>query len=251
MACYAESVIKIAEAENGYIEKETKSDLDSKTANAGDENLTKYARDLDAVTDFYNGRKQGCSWCDIFVDWCFYKAFGKTKARKLLCQPTKSCGAGCQYSMEYYQKKKQFFTEPRYGDQIFFFNSDGIKAGHTGLVRKVTASYVYTIEGNTSTTSGVVANGGLVAMKKYARSNKRIAGYGRPAYDDLYEPTKTTTTESADSYQCIHTVAKGDTLWKIANKYLGKGARYKEIKELNGLKTDNIKPGKKLKIPMK
>ncbi len=47
----------------------------------------------------------------------------------------------------------------------------------------------------------------------------------------------------------IHTVAKGDTLWGIAEKYLGSGAHYKEIKTLNGLDTDTIYSGQKLKIP--
>lgn len=255
MACYAESVIKIARAEKGYTEKETKEQLDSKLTNAGDENITKYARDLDAVTNFYNGRKQGCSWCDIFVDWCFYKAFGASKARKLLCQPLKSCGAGCDWSMQYYKKKKQFYTSnPQIGDQIFFYSSDGVKAGHTGLVYNVTGSYVYTIEGNTSASAGVVDNGGVVAEKKYALTNKRIAGYGRPKYDIPKETTKVTaTTETAktEDYQCVYKVVKGDTLSKIALRYLGKASRYPEIMKLNGLKTDFIKVGKKLKIPKK
>ena len=47
----------------------------------------------------------------------------------------------------------------------------------------------------------------------------------------------------------IHTVVKGDTLWGIAVKYLGNGTRYKEIKTLNGLTSDVIYSGQKLKIP--
>lgn len=47
----------------------------------------------------------------------------------------------------------------------------------------------------------------------------------------------------------VHTVAKGDTLWGIAVKYLGNGTRYKEIKTLNGLTSDTIFSGQKLKIP--
>lgn len=47
----------------------------------------------------------------------------------------------------------------------------------------------------------------------------------------------------------IHTVKKGDTLWDIAAKYLGKGSRYKEIKELNNLSSDTLYGGMKLKIP--
>lgn len=47
----------------------------------------------------------------------------------------------------------------------------------------------------------------------------------------------------------VHTVVKGDTLWGIAEKYLGSGVRYKEIKTLNGLDSDTIYSGQKLKIP--
>lgn len=53
------------------------------------------------------------------------------------------------------------------------------------------------------------------------------------------------------SYQCIHTVVKGDTLWKLAEKYLGKGKRYSEIMSLNGLTSDVLSVGQKLRIPTK
>ena len=46
MANYASELIKVAEAEVGYLEKETNKKLDSKKANAGDNNYTKYWRDL-------------------------------------------------------------------------------------------------------------------------------------------------------------------------------------------------------------
>lgn len=47
----------------------------------------------------------------------------------------------------------------------------------------------------------------------------------------------------------VHTAVKGDTLWDIAVKYLGKGSRYTEIKKLNGLSSNVIYSGWKLKIP--
>lgn len=52
----------------------------------------------------------------------------------------------------------------------------------------------------------------------------------------------------AETYR-VHTVVHGDTLWAIAQKYLGKGARYTEIVKLNGLKSNVIYSGMKLKIP--
>jgi N-acetylmuramoyl-L-alanine amidase len=47
----------------------------------------------------------------------------------------------------------------------------------------------------------------------------------------------------------VYTVVKGDSLWAIAKKYLGDGSRYKEIVTLNGLKSNVIIIGQKLKIP--
>ena len=58
------------------------------------------------------------------------------------------------------------------------------------------------------------------------------------------------TAKPAETYR-IHTVVHGDTLWAIAKKYLGNGSRYKEIVNLNGLKSNVIYSGMKLKIPNK
>ncbi len=48
-----------------------------------------------------------------------------------------------------------------------------------------------------------------------------------------------------------HTVVKNDSLWAIADKYLGNGSRYPELKALNDLRSDTIHPGQILKIPQK
>jgi len=47
----------------------------------------------------------------------------------------------------------------------------------------------------------------------------------------------------------FYTVAKGDTLWRIAATKLGSGSRYPEIKALNALPSDMIYAGQKLRIP--
>jgi peptidoglycan hydrolase-like protein with peptidoglycan-binding domain len=194
MANYASKVVEIALNEVGYLEKKTNSNLDSKTANAGYNNYTKYARDIDAIVNFYNGKKNGYAWCDVWTDWVFIQAFGVETAKKLLCQPDKSYGAGCYYSAKYYKNNGRFYTSnPKPGDQIFFWNSKKNDVAHTGIVYDVDNIYVYTVEGNTSTASGVVANGGGVCCKKYKLNYARIYGYGRPAYD--IEPATTSKTE--------------------------------------------------------
>lgn len=177
MANTVQKVLNIAEAEVGYLEKKTNADLDSKTKNAGYNNYTKYGRDMHelypSVMDF------PAAWCDCFVDWCFYKAYGTANAKKLLCGDFNDYTV---ISAQLYKNKKAWHKSPKVGDQIFFNNSKG-GICHTGLVYKVDTLYVYTIEGNTSSTAGVVANGGAVAKKKYAKTYGRIAGYGRPQYE--------------------------------------------------------------------
>lgn len=182
MGYTATDVLKIAKAEIGYLEKASNSQLDDKTANAGNKNYTKYARDL-ANAGYYNGSKQGYAWCNVWFDWIHYIAAGKNAklAQKVTCQ-TGPYGAGCAYSAKYYQQAGRFDTTPQIGDQIFFKDSSGT-ACHTGIVYAVDKSYVYTIEGNTSSANGVIANGGGVFQKKYSLNYNRILGYGHPAYD--------------------------------------------------------------------
>ena len=220
MANYASKLIAVANAEVGYLEKETNKYLDSKTANAGDENFNKYARDFDTkYTLFYNGKKNGFAWCDIFVDWCFVKAFGVEEAKKLLGQPNKSCGAGCSWSANYYKQIGCFSNKPIVGAQIFFKDSKG-EPCHTGLVYKVGTKYVYTIEGNTSSAAGVVSNGGAVAKKQYALNYSRIYGYGIPKFDK--EPVKqqtTTATTNKSSQQKSKVSVKEWQLAAIADGF--------------------------------
>lgn len=185
---YASLVIALAKEEIGYLEKKSNSQLDSKTANVGSANYTKYGRDMHtiypSVMDF------PAAWCDCFVDWCFYKAYGIANAKGLLCG---NFDDWTKASAQLYKNKKAYFTRnPKVGDQIFFKNSGGIC--HTGLVIKVTSTHVYTIEGNTSSAAGVVANGGCVREKSYLLTYSGIDGYGRPKYDA--EPSTNEQTAS-------------------------------------------------------
>lgn len=178
-------VLSVALAETDYLEKANTQQLDGKTENAGNKNYTKYARDLDTI-GFFNTKKQGVAWCAVYVCWAFVEAYGAEAAKKLLCLPDDAKAnqaAGCSSARNYFKKKGQLHTEnPRPGDQIFFWNNAKNSVSHTGLVYAVDGEYVYTVEGNTNSESGVVANGGAVAQKQYELSYDRIAGYGRPDY---------------------------------------------------------------------
>ena len=167
-------VIQIALAEEGYLEKKSNAYLDDKTANAGDKNYTKYWRDV--YPSF-----QGQYWCDCFVKWAFIKAYGIETAKKLLCHDNKEWSFYTPTSAQYFKNHNQWFTSnPKQGDVIFFKNSTRIC--HTGIVTKVSGNTVYTIEGNTTSAAGVVANGGCVRQKSYQLGSSYIAGFGRPNY---------------------------------------------------------------------
>lgn len=165
-----ERLIATAEEQVGYLGKKTNAQLDDFKANAGGL-WNRFARDLDALGDFYNGRKNGYDWCDVFVDWCFVRTFGRELGQKLLCQPNKSLGAGTKYSMDYYKARKQFFMTPQPADQIFF--GTATVTSHTGLVMAVKDGYVHTIEGNAGSPSAV-------RSCKYSLRYAKIKGYGRP-----------------------------------------------------------------------
>ena len=181
MGYTVEKVLDIARKEIGYIEKETNANLDDKTANAGDGNYTKYARDL-AKAGYYQGNKNGYAWCDVWHDWIHYQAAGcdRKLAEETTCQ-TGLYGAGCKWSAQYYKEQNRFYTRdmaPRAGDQIFFNNF-----AHTGIIESVSGGVITTIEGNTSD---------KVARRTYKVGSDKIDGYGRPKYDaePVVEPTE-------------------------------------------------------------
>ena len=220
MANYASTVINIALAEVGYLEKKSNKNLDDKTANAGSANYTKYGRDMHeiypSVMDF------PAAWCDAFVDWCFYKAYGVSNAKALLGGNFNDYTPS---SANLYKNKKAWYTSPKVGDQIFFTN--GTRIYHTGLVYKVDATKVYTIEGNTSGASGVIENGGGVCKKSYSLSYSRIAGYGRPNYDtepitytltQFIKDVQTATGASVDGIAGTETLSKTVTVSATKNR---------------------------------
>ena len=172
------NLIQTAGNEIGYLEKASNIELDSKTANAGRNNFTKYWRDLNA------GGYQGQPWCLCFVVWCFVKTFGIDEAKRLLNMNNFTYYTPT--SAQYFKNMKAWHKYPKVGDVIFFKNSQRIC--HTGIVYKIDNAKIYTIEGNTNGGSTLEANGGAVAKKSYTLTYNRIAGYGRPNYKDNSVP---------------------------------------------------------------
>ena len=179
-----EKVIKIARNEIGYLEKKSNSQLDSKTANAGSKNYTKYWRDI-------KPSYQGQPWCAAFVSWCFMKAFGQEKAKKLLKH----------WPYVYCPTLGNLFTRnanPKIGDIVIFYHNRTFT--HTGIVSAVIGDRFYTIEGNTSGASGIIANGGGVCAKSYLNSQMPGTKFCTPDWNivsDTVSNNSTTTKPTA------------------------------------------------------
>ena len=136
--------------------------------------------------------------CDAFVSWCAAQSGEVAAVGKY---------AYCPSHVNFFKNKGQWFARgaktPQAGDIIFF--QSGGEAAHVGIVEYVSNGYVHTIEGNTSGTTGLVANGGGVWQKSYALTSSYILGYGRPAYssDSTTTTTTSTTTNSGNTLNGI------------------------------------------------
>lgn len=184
------ALITVAKNEIGYLEKATNAQLDSKTANAGYNNYTKYWRD---VYPAY----QAQAWCACFISWIMMTAFGLETAKKLLKH----------WPYVYCPSMRDYFTlyaNPQVGDIVIFWSSKKKEFTHTGFVIEVQGDKFKTIEGNTSGASGIVANGGGVCQKSYYNSQLPGTKFCRPDYSivtsiksgNSINTATTTTTKS-------------------------------------------------------
>ena len=220
-----QAVISIAEEEIGYLEKRSNSQLDSKTANAGSNNYTKYWRDT-------YPQYQGQPWCADFVSWCFMKAFGLDNAKKLLKH----------WPYVYCPTLGSLFTKyanPQVGDIVIFYR--GGTFAHTGIVTKVSGDRFWTIEGNTSGASGIIENGGGVCAKSYYNSQLPGTKFCRPDYSIVAKAGKnkkpnTPTTGTGGNYmfetQTVKSGSTGLSVLLLQEILKARGFKGKDEKEL-------------------
>ena len=152
-----DKLIAIALNEVGYVE--------------GSNNWNKYSAEMNGC-NAYGWNVQNQPYCDIFADWCYYKAFGLDVAARLTYQPKGGFSALCSASANYYKNNGAWFSTPAVGDQVFFNVSGGIN--HTGIVVGVTGGVVTCVEGNSSD---------AVRKNNYNLGISYIAGFGRPNWD--------------------------------------------------------------------
>lgn len=83
-----------------------------------------------------------------------------------------------------------------------------------------------------------------VIAGKYGNGDAR-----KQALGSRYEEVQARVNEILGTSKAeYYTVRKGDSLWKIAENYYGNGNQYPKIKKLNGLTSDTIYAGQKLRV---
>lgn len=203
-----------------YLEKRTNAYLDDFQKNAGYNNYTKFARD---VNSWGQPGCQGQPWCAEYQFWKLVNVLGITRALQIM-------GGGfynCVSITNHAKANKTWHKSPKVGALIIFRNGS-----HVGSVRKYDKTYVYTNEGNTSSVAGVVANGGACRNKQYKLTDSAIDGYvwidwgEEKAVAETWKATSTATSTVDDLY--VRETPNGYVLGQI-----NKGNRV----EINGEKS--------------
>lgn len=205
---------------DGYLEKKSNAYLDDFKKNAGYNNYTKFARDVNSWG------QPGCQaqpWCAEYQFWKLVNVLGITRALQIM-------GGGfynCQSITTHAKQADTWHLTPKEGALVIFRNGS-----HIGSVESFTSQRINTNEGNTSSVPGVVANGGAVRNKSYSINDPNIDGYvwidwgEENAVVETWKATGTATSTVDDLY--IRETPNGYVLGQI-----NKGNRV----EINGEKS--------------
>lgn len=108
------------------------------------------------------------------------------------------------------------------------------------IMMKLGCTYAINLDGGGS--SRMLVNGDIVNTPTENRSVDSVLA--------IYLKEEEVKAEEAEFQPYIeHVVVKGDSMWKIATYYLGKGTRYPEIMAFNDLTSAVLRVGQVLKIP--
>lgn len=209
---------------DGYLEKKSNAYLDDFKKNAGYNNYTRFARDVNSWG------QPGCQaqpWCAEYQFWKLVNVLGITRALQIM-------GGGfynCVSITNHAKANGTWHKSPKVGALIIFRNGS-----HVGSVRSFNGSVVYTNEGNTSSAAGVVANGGAVRNKSYAINDSAIDGYvwidwgEEKAIAEVWKAAGTATSTVDDLY--VRETPNGYVLGQI-----NKGNRVEISGEKSGMWT--------------
>ncbi|MFI0553431.1 LysM peptidoglycan-binding domain-containing protein [Streptomyces scabiei] len=237
----AAELIRVAKAEVGYKEG---------FSNGHWNNKEKYADQVPGMAWVSAG---GYPWCALFVSWAALKS-GNTDLFPR--------SASCAYGVGWFKDKGRFSEYPAIGGQVFFGPNGG---SHTGICVAYDSDSIWSVEGNTNTNNSPEGDG--VYLRKHARRDAHVYGYGLPAF-----PEGVTTADPALKGKAgYHYAAKADgsaskpkaptglkkvvvksgmTLTSIA---VAAGVTLASLLTANpGIKDPNvIKPGQTITVPAK
>ena len=161
-------VLAVALSQLEYVEGTSTSGFSGTQGGGG--NFTEFCRNY--------GEGNSYAWCAAYVSFCLFQSNAtnstskQTIWRDIYCprwyQNLKNAGYGHDASSNY---------TPKSGDLVFFTGG-----GHIGIVRYYKDGIVYTIEGNTSNSSGLNPEGGGVYCKSYSRDYHKFLGFGSMPY---------------------------------------------------------------------
>lgn len=192
-------------------------------------------------TRYYGGPVSGGAypWCCAFV-WCGFDELGLSA---LFCGGTKT--AYCPYVVNWARQHGRWVSggyQP--GDLLLYdWNGDGV-ADHIGVCVAVSGSKLTTVEGNVDEAVCRLTRSASAAMGAYrplwgtepARPEKPSEGDTGPS-EPAYRP--------GDRYM----VQSGDSLWGIAERFLGDGSRWHDLYMYNNLATTTIHAGDIIVLP--
>ena len=194
----ARDVVAVAASQVGYIEGDNANGYDGETG--GSTNYTEYG--------YYMGLTGGSShaWCAAFCSWCFYAAevtdvdgyYYDTGSGNIWADTYVPAWSSYLIDQGRYKAAYQFRNSysylydasyvPQPGDLVFFYTASGDYPGwegHIGLVAYSDGTYVYTLEGNTSSQDGVESEGGGMFFKKYSLTSSSLVGFGSMPYETV------------------------------------------------------------------
>jgi LysM repeat protein len=146
--------------------------------------------------------------------------------------------AGCGFNFPHQLAKTNGSYTTRYKSnaswssrRVIYPVENGMEVGLSGIALKTKESFVVELNVKDST---------------YNFNTIRVITPGNAETFDLATSSKTIVLESTVPKKITHKIKSGEVLGTIARKY---GVSIAEIKRVNGLKNNNIRAGKTLKIP--
>ncbi len=161
-----EDILGVAMTQSGYMEGSLEGTVQ------GSDNYTKYGVWWTNATNWGVDYSHS-AWCSMFVSWCAYQAGIPAS----VIYRTAGCDEGVKKAKErgtwHFSPANGGDYTPKRGDLIYFGTTSD--SNHVGIVRSVSSTKVYTIEGNSSN---------KVNQVSYSLSASGILGYSSPDYAD-------------------------------------------------------------------